>query len=181
MPVVPDAGYWPSDEFSSVILEAYDLGITIQALGIRFSGPPQITRDETNCWALIKEIKWEGSSWREYLVKLAAATTGDATTLYAPNTLIKMGAKKYRKIQVGELSQHRALTAARWYLKQGLSRIKLRTYGTSSPPSPLPDRGDTIQAADGFIGVCISRLYEVKAGGLEYLEVRILDMDSGAD
>lgn len=181
MTVLPSGDVWPSDEFSTVVLEAFDLGVNLQAIGIRYSGVPQCTLDGTDCWALVKEICWEGPDWREYLVKLADATTGDALTYYAPNTLAKVGTKKPRQLPLGQVSQHRALTAAHWFLSQSVNRLLLRTYGTSTPPSPLPGRGQTVMAGDGFAGVCLSRSFDQGMGGEEYLEVRLLDMTSGLD
>jgi len=181
MVVVPTGSVWPSDEYANVVLEAFDLGVALQGIAVRFAGLPQLAEDGTACWALIKEIVWEGRAWQEHLVHLASATTGDATTLYRPNTLTKLGARRIKRLSLGQTSQHRALTAARFFLEQGVSRIRVRTYGVAVVPVPLPERGKTYQASDGFTGVCLSRQWDLTAARGEELEVRLINMSSGAD
>jgi hypothetical protein len=181
MVVIPTGDVWPSDEYSNVVLEAFDLNIELEGIAIMFSNPPQLTADETDCWCLVKEIVWEGRAWKEHLVQLASATTGAATTLHAPNTLIKLGSKRIKRLGLGQTSQHRALNAARYFLRNGISRLKVRTYALSVLPTPLPERGKTYQAMDGFAGVCLSRQYTLTAARGEELEVRLCDMSSGAD
>jgi|GEM_PF-2479509 len=186
MTVLPSGDIWPSDEFSSVVLEAFGIGKTIKALGIRVTGLPQLTEDGTDCWLLVKEFLATMSPWREALVKLSSAYTGSAETIYAPNTLAKVEDAQLGQPRVkiapglNAACEYRALAAARYLAWNGIKRLQVRTYTTRKPPATLPDRAETVTMGDGFSGVVLSREFE-RDRGAERLELRLLNLNYGLD
>ncbi len=176
MTYIPGTDPYPTDEYASIVLEAWDITKRCEAIGIRCTAFPIVTGGANPEWFLVRELACDGPAFGEALIKLVDSTGGDAYELYAPNSYAKVGNRAVVLNETAETEQ-RALAIARWFLDQGIKRFQARTYRTTDLPETLPRMGQTVEVPGGWTGVMIATpgIYLDRSGVLT-LECRLLNL-----